>query len=156
MKETGVRAALSAALAGFCSYFGILAAPLTVLIAVMLADYATGMLKAWESSSLSSRIGIRGILKKLGYLVIVAVGMVVDWILRWGLAGIGLTLHLTFLISMIVAVWLIINECISILENVAAMGAPVPAFLMKLIDRLKGAVEKEGDKPVGEERGQDA
>ena len=41
-----------------------------------------------------------------------------------------------------VIVWLIINELISILENVAAMGSPVPGFLQKLLGKLKNAVEK--------------
>ena len=45
-----------------------------------------------------------------------------------------------------VIVWLVINELISILENVAAIGGPVPGFLQKLIQRLKVSVEeKVGD-----------
>ena len=46
-------------------------------------------------------------------------------------------------------IWLVINELISILENVAALGAPVPGFLQSLIKRLKVSVE---DKiPAGNE-----
>jgi len=49
------------------------------------------------------------------------------------------------LVAAIVIVWLIINELLSILENVAAIGGPVPAFLQKLLGRLKNAVEKKAE-----------
>lgn len=49
-----------------------------------------------------------------------------------------------------VIIWLIINELISILENVAALGGPVPVFLAKLLARLKNTVEKKAE---GDEHG---
>ena len=52
-------------------------------------------------------------------------------------------INIEFLIAAIVIVWLIINELISILENVAAIGAPVPEFLLKLIRKLKTVTEKQ-------------
>lgn len=44
-----------------------------------------------------------------------------------------------------VIVWLIINELLSILENVEAIGVPVPAFLRKLLGRLKVSTEAKAD-----------
>ena len=63
--------------------------PVLVLVVVMLLDYATGMAKAWNAGELSSRVGLRGILKKVGYLVIAAVAAVVDWLLRYGADTLG-------------------------------------------------------------------
>ena len=66
--------------------------PVLVLVVVMLLDYATGMAKAWNAGELSSRVGLRGILKKVGYVATVGVAAVVDWLLRYGagtLAGTG-------------------------------------------------------------------
>ena len=143
--ETSVMAILAAALGALCSY----ASPLAVLIAVMLADYASGMAKAWSAGKLCSKTGLRGILKKLGYLVLVGVAGVVDWLVRYGLTQVGVEVSFQFLMAAMVIVWLIINELISILENVAARGGPVPGFLRKLLTRLKVAVETkagEGDK----------
>ena len=120
--------------------------PLAVLVAVMLADYASGMAKAWSAGKLCSKTGLRGILKKLGYLVLVGVAGVVDWLVRYGLTQVGVEVSFQFLMAAIV--WLIINELISILENVAALGGPVPGFLRKLLTRLKATVETkagEGD-----------
>lgn len=73
MKEQGIRAAAAAALGALCAYGVQMFVPLVVLVAAMMLDYATGLAKAYSAGELSSRVGIRGILKKLGYLVIVAV-----------------------------------------------------------------------------------
>ena len=67
---------------------------------------------------------------------------VVDWLVRYGLTQVGVEVSFRFLMAAMVIVWLIINELISILENVAALGGPVPGFLQKLLGRLKDTVEK--------------
>lgn len=147
MKDTinPIIAVLAAALGVASSYLVQLIVPLIVLVIAMLADYGTGMVKAWNAGTLCSRTGIRGILKKVGYLVIVAVAMGADYLLRYGLDQVGVHINTEFLIAAIVIVWLIINELISILENVAAIGAPVPEFLLKLIRKLKTATEKQAE-----------
>ncbi len=141
MRENGWKAVAVTATAAVSAYLEQAVVPLAVLVVVMVLDYFTGMAKAWESGTLSSRVGLQGIVKKVGYLVIVAVAMVVDWVIRSGLYQVGLPYELPFLVCLMVAVWLIINECISILENVAAIGAPVPAWLLKLMRRLKVQTE---------------
>lgn len=147
MKDTinPIIAVLAAALGVASSYLVQLIVPLIVLVIAMLADYGTGMAKAWNAGTLCSRTGIRGILKKVGYLVIVAVAMGADYLLRYGLDQVGVHTNIEFLIAAIVIVWLIINELISILENVAAIGAPVPEFLLKLIRKLKNVTEKQAE-----------
>ena len=111
--ETSVMAILAAALGALCSYASALVVPLAVLIAVMLADYASGMAKAWSAGKLCSKTGLRGILKKLGYLVLVGVAGVVDWLVRYGLTQVGVEVSFQFLMAAMVIVWLIINELIS-------------------------------------------
>ena len=147
MKDTinPIIAVLAAALGVASSYLVQLIVPLIVLVIAMLADYGTGMVKAWNAGTLCSRTGIRGILKKVGYLVIVAVAMGADYLLRYGLDQVGVHINIEVLIAAIVIVWLIINELISILENVAAIGAPVPEFLLKLIRKLKTVTEKQAE-----------
>ena len=148
--ETNGAAAVLAAFWGLvCSYCIKIMVPLIVLLCVMLLDYITGMAKAWHRGELSSRVGVRGILKKLGYVVTVAVAGIMDWLIAYGLAQAGIDIHLPFLLGMIVTCWLIINELISILENVAAMDGPVPPWLGRLLNKLKQTVdekvEPEGD-----------
>ena len=145
MKENAIKAVLAAALGALASYGTQLIVPAIILVAVMVLDYITGMAKAWQAGELSSRVGIRGILKKLGYLVIVAVAGMLDWLIRYGAAALGWEWAPEFLVSSVVIVWLIINELLSILENVEAIGVPVPAFLRKLLGRLKVSTEAKAD-----------
>lgn len=140
--ETSMTAILAAAVGALCSYWTALVVPLAVLLAVMVADYVSGMAKAWTTGTLCSKIGLRGILKKLGYLVLVGAAGVMDWLVRYGLDQVGVEVHFEFLMAAMVIVWLIINELLSILENVAALGGPVPGFLQKLLARLKASVER--------------
>ena len=142
MKENAIKAVLAAALGALASYGTQLIVPAIILVAVMVLDYITGMAKAWQAGELSSRVGIGGILKKVGYLVIVAVACVLDWLVRYGADQMGLDWRLDFLIASIVEIWLVINELISILENLATIGVPGFPRLSKLLERLKNTVSK--------------
>lgn len=124
------------------SYFNLLAVPIFVLLGVMVLDYVTGMVKAYMASELCSRTGIRGALKKLCYMVMVAAGAVVDYLLQGALVQAGVDLHIELFFGLLVAIWLIINELISILENLAAIGVPGFPALAKIIQRLKNTVSR--------------
>ena len=119
MKDNIIQATVSVALGALAAYFNVLLVPLTILIVVMIIDYATGMTSAWKSGELESKTGLIGILKKVSYLVLVAVGGVVDYLISAGLAAANVEISITYCCGLIVCVWLIINELISILENLA-------------------------------------
>lgn len=142
MKENVIKGVLTATMATLMAYLGHLVVPIIILAAVMLLDYGTGIAKAWVAGNLSSKIGVVGILKKVGYLAIVMVGMAVDWVIQAGIAELHINYNLEFLFAMIVIIWLILNELISILENVAAIGVPVPKWLAKMITKLKDHTEE--------------
>lgn len=126
--------------ASISAYFGIIVIPLIVLTLVMVIDYITGMAAAYVNAELSSRRGIKGIFKKLGYYSLVCVGMTLDYILCSGLAQIGVYGNNIFF-GLIVTVWLIINELISILENLSRLDVPIPKFLKSVVERLKNNVD---------------
>ena len=132
------------AVGALAAYFNVLAVPLVVLVAVMLIDWITGLAGASATGKLSSRVGVIGIVKKVCYLALVAVGMVVDYLISSALVSIGISLQINYCFGMIITVWLIINELISILENLGEMGVPLPGFLVGMIKTLKGKVEKQG------------
>lgn len=140
-KENVLHSVITFIVAGVSAYFQIIAVPLIVLIAVMLLDYVTGMVAAYIRAELSSRKGIIGILKKLGYFALVCVGISVDYILYSALQQLGISNEITMLFGLIVTVWLIINELISILENLSKMDVPIPKFLTSVIQKLKTTVE---------------
>lgn len=132
----------SAALSAFISYLGAVVIPIAVLIVAMVIDYATGMAAAWHNKELSSKRGLFGIVKKVSYLALVSVGMIIDWIIISGLQQVNIQFPLPFIVSVILTIWLIVNELISILENLDAIGVPQPKFLIKIIKRLKATTEK--------------
>ena len=145
MKQTAVKGAIALALAACGACLRTLLVPVAVLAAVMLSDYVTGMLRAWSARELSSRVGLRGLVKKLGYLFAVGVAVVVDLVLQTAGATLGADLAGVYVFALLVTLWLIGNECISILENVSALGVPVPGFLRTAASRLKQSAEEKGE-----------
>lgn len=144
MKEKAIKGVASVALAAVSSYFRQLALPVILLAIVMVLDYATGLASAWIRRSLSSRSGLIGIIKKLGYMVLVAVAAVVDWIIQISAEQAGITIALPSIFALLTTIWLTLNECISVLENLHEIGVPVPPFLLAVIERLKKGTENSG------------
>lgn len=142
MQNKELQMFVSAVFAGLLYYLGIVAVPIIMLVFAMIVDYITGMSAAWYNSELSSKKGIKGIVKKISYLALVVVAMIIDWLISQGLQQINIEFQYSVFFAVLVAVWLIINELISTLENLSRMGVPIPNFMKKLIDRLKTTVEK--------------
>ena len=144
MSENTAKGILTLLFAGAAVYFRQLMGPVAVLVAVMVLDYVTGLAEAWARHEISSRVGILGIVKKVGYLCVVAVAVVADWIIREAAGKAGLDMQGVNLFGLIVTIWLILNECISILENLADLGVPLPEFLVRVVKRLKKSAEDKG------------
>lgn len=97
------------------------------IIALMALDYVTGILCGIAAKALSSETGFRGLVKKLMVLVIIAVGHLIDTYI----IGTGSAL-MTAVILFFAA-----NEGISILENAAKLGLPVPKKLRDILEQLR-------------------
>lgn len=145
MKETTLKTAIAVALAAATAYLRELAIPVLVLAVVMAIDYISGMVSAWIKCELSSRVGVLGIVKKVAYLLAVVVAIVADWVVQTAGAQLGVDLGGFYFFGLLVTIWLVLNECISILENISEIGVPLPAFLLKLIEKLKKTVEDTGE-----------
>lgn len=141
MEHGALKMFMAAACAAVWSYAQDIVAPLIVLIIVMIIDYISGVLAAWANDELDSRTGIIGIVKKISYLGLVVVGCVIDYLVSMLGSQLGGTEVSIRAIGLVVICWLIINELISILENVAKQGGPVPPFLAPLLSHLKSTTE---------------
>lgn len=151
MKENIFQALIAAVVGAVAAYLNVLLVPLIVMLAVMVIDYFTGMAQAYISHTLNSRIGVTGILKKIGYIIAVAVGIVADYLISSALVNCGINITINCCIGMIVTVWFIINELISILENLSEIGTPLPKFLVSIVKRLKNTVETKTNESESEE-----
>lgn len=115
-----------ALLAGVTYFLGGWDVALQTLLLVMALDYVTGICKAIKQKKLNSKAGLMGILKKFGYIVIVALSVVVDHLA--GNTGAVRTLVIYFFVA---------NDGLSILENWGAMGLPLPKKLFEVLEQLK-------------------
>ena len=96
-----------------------------LLVAIAL-DYISGMIKAYECKVLSSKIGFRGILKKVGVLLVVMLAVLIDRVT--GETGAIRTLVIYYFVA---------NEGLSIVENLAEAGIPIPKSIKKALKALK-------------------
>lgn len=127
---------LISVLGGYIGWFiGGLDGFLYALIAFVIIDYITGFMGAVLERKLSSEIGYRGIFKKILIFILVGIGHIIDlYLVQKG--SVIRTAVIFFYLS---------NEGISILENVAKIGLPIPEKLRQALEHL--AEEKgEGEK----------
>lgn len=146
--------AVSAILAWLAAWLGALYLPLIILMILMVTDYISGMLASKaeaiqhpedDSYGWSSRKGVLGILKKTGYMIVIAAAVCLDRIILGSLAGVGVESPTKAMFGLIVTVWFVLNELLSNIENAGRMGAPVPSWLAKYIAILKGKIDREND-----------
>ncbi len=147
-----MKAAVAAVLGLLTGLWGWLGWLVVGWIGCMALDYLTGSLAAAKEGEWSSGRAREGIWHKCGMIVVVAVSAGVDLLLSLVLANLPLV-ELPFqyagLVCPVVLVWYIVTELGSIAENGAAMGAPVPKWLVKLLAASKSAVDGAGDKLGG-------
>jgi toxin secretion/phage lysis holin len=107
-----------------------------------VVDYITGILKAKYFGVENSCEGLKGIIKKLGYWVCIAIGFFLAVGLSEVGAIIGVDLGFTQLFGWFTLATFIINEIRSILENLVVMEVEIPSFLTKGLEvaseKLKG------------------
>ena len=92
--------------------------------------YVSGIIKAFVLKQLSSSIGFKGILKKFGVLVVVALAVLIDRVT--GESGAIRTLVIYYFVA---------NEGLSIIENMGLAGLPIPKSIKEALKALK----KQGD-----------
>lgn len=99
---------------------------LICLVIAIVLDYISGLIKAYTNKQLSSKIGFKGILKKIGILLIVMLSVLVDRVT--GNTGAIRTLVIYYFVA---------NEGLSILENLGQAGIPIPKGIKKALKILK-------------------
>lgn len=145
-----------AAIGGAIASFFVTMPPLVwILIAVMSIDYITGLIcgamgksKKTENGYLESHAAFLGLMKKALILLVVLLAALLDMAVSKG-AGIQFEA-----VMGACCLWFIASEGMSILENVASMGVPVPRILMRLLEimREKGNGPEEKTEAPAEEK----
>lgn len=122
------------AIGGWLGYFlGGCDGLLFALLAFVVIDYITGVMCAIADKTLSSEVGFKGICQKVLVFLLVGIANVLD-VQVIGTGCILRTAVIFFYIS---------NEGISLLENAAHLGLPVPAKMKAVLEQLHDKSEKE-------------
>ena len=122
-----------AGIGGWLGYFlGGCDGLLYALLAFVVVDYLTGVMCAITDKNLSSSIGFKGICRKVLIFTLVGIGNIVD-VYVLGQGGVLRTAVIFFYLS---------NEGVSILENSAHLGLPIPEKLKEVLEQLH---ERGGD-----------
>ena len=130
---SGIQIAFTA-FGGFLGWFlGGVDGFLYALIAFTVIDYITGVMCAITDKNLSSSIGFKGICRKVLIFILVGMGNMIDVYLL-GAPGVLRTAVIFFYLS---------NEGVSLLENSAHLGLPVPEKLRAVLEQLHDRSEKE-------------
>ena len=121
---------------GLTWLFGSWDTALVVLIAFMVLDYITGLLRAWINKEVSSDVGLKGIARKTVIFIVLIVAVLLDRLLNTG----------TWVFRTLICYFYIANEGISLLENCAGLGLPIPDKLKYALAQLKDGEKKELNK----------
>ena len=123
---SGIQIAFTA-FGGFLGWFlGGVDGFLYALIAFTVIDYITGVMCAITDKKLSSAVGFKGICRKVLIFTLVGIGNIVD-VYVLGQGGVLRTAIIFFYLS---------NEGVSIMENTARLGLPIPAKLKEVLEQL--------------------
>lgn len=117
----------------FTWLFGAWDLALAALITSMALDYLTGVTRSViNGDGVNSEKGFKGLLKKITILYVVILAVLIDRLIGQG-----------WMFRSLVCFWYAANEGISILENVASLGLPVPDSLINALEQLKQGNKKE-------------
>ena len=125
-----------AAVGGWLGYFlGGCDGLLIALVVFAVVDYITGVMCAINDKKLSSEVGFRGICRKVLIFFLVGVANILD-VQVIGTGSVLRTAIIFFYLS---------NEGVSLVENAAHLGLPVPENLKAVLEQLHDRAEKGGD-----------
>ena len=125
-----------AAVGGWLGYFlGGCDGLLYALIAFVAIDYITGVMCAISDKTLSSEVGFKGICRKGLIFLLVGIGNIID-VQVLGSPGVLRTAVIFFYLS---------NEGVSLLENAAHLGLPVPDAIKTVLEQLHDRADGKGD-----------
>lgn len=129
---------------------GMLLPALSLLVMLMAVDYISGMLASKKEAlehlgdvkyGWSSKKSIIGIYKKVGYILTVLVAVTADYLIFKFSKEIGINVETNTIFGLLVSIWFILNELISILENAGRMGVALPKLLVNILSELQKNID---------------
>lgn len=131
--------ALAAVAGAVASFFTGIPVIMWVLIAMMTLDYTTGLITGalgvsskTEGGHLSSRAAFEGLMRKVMVLLVVILAALLDLAVQ---SGAGVTFNA---VTGATCLWFIASEGVSVLENAAELGIPIPGVIRSALEIMRG------------------
>lgn len=154
----GIKAGISAVAAALTAVWGWFGWLVVAWVLLMLSDWLIGSAAAAKEGRWASSKMREGAWHKGGMILVVCIALVADWLIGTIIAHVpGITLPFTYsvLLGPLVIVWYIIGELGSLAEHAVTFGAPVPGWLVNILDISKNAVDTAGGKITGDSSGEE-
>ncbi|SIT91769.1 toxin secretion/phage lysis holin [Edaphobacillus lindanitolerans] len=130
MEVTGIKGIGALIISFFIYMIDVVNEAVVVLVFFMILDMLTGLLRSWVTKSLDSTIGFAGVVKKFAILIMIGMAAALEYML----VAAGQDPKGFILLG--VTSFFIVNEGISILENCAQIGLPIPPVLFNALQKL--------------------
>lgn len=129
------------------SFFNVYGYLLGIMIGAIVFDLVTGVIKAAKNGNLSSEKGTQGFFKKVIYLVSFFFGIFLDTFITYMLYLLNVKLPFELPFALIITFYIVLNECISICENIYEIDSrAIPAWVVKILKIGKNKIEDMGNK----------
>lgn len=142
---------ISTIITGMTNLFGIQWILFAGYLLLNILDFITGCIKARIKKTESSAIGLKGIIKKVCYWLLILVSFLTAYLLSIIGELLGLNIYYVLLFGWFTLACLLINEIRSILENLTEIGIEVPKFLSKGLKVFNKAINSKFDEKINME-----
>ena len=136
----------SVILGGLATFFGQYGLFIVLVVVAVVLDVVTGLVKAKiTNEGLSSDKATKGFWKKISLFIALAFGIFLDYAVMIVLTKVGVNIGLELPFALIICAYIIINEAISISENLYLVNPEsFPRWIARMLKVAKGKIEKEG------------
>lgn len=125
--------------ATFMEQYGVMIA--LVMIAILF-DFATGLVKAKISGTLSSTVGTKGFFKKIALFICLFFGFFLDYAIPYMCRSVSIDITFNTPFGLIICFYIILNECISICENLYSCNSSImPKWIVNILHIAKEKLE---------------
>lgn len=148
--------AVGAVVAVLTAIFGVYWYLFAGYLLLNVLDWITGWRRANKLHQESSMVGLRGIIKKTGYWIIILIAfMIPDLFIKLGRDTLGINLDFLMLLGWFTLATLLVNEIRSILENLVEMNYDVPQILIEGLAITEKLLKKKSESVIPDDEGGD-
>lgn len=128
-----------------CAEFKYYAPIFLLLSFCIFIDFMCGIMKSKVNGNYDSRVAVKGIYKKLGYVIAVVCAFAMDLLLQIAITNANVAIDVPTLFGMTICVLFTITELMSIIVNLQSLGVPIPKFFIKFLMLMRTKIEPDGE-----------